>query len=142
MAAKTPLQHGGHHVVSTSTSVAVLVILAALMALTIGASYLHMPVVAANVLAMAIAAIKASLVMTYFMGLKWASKLTRFWAAAGFVTFILMFIILFDYNSRSAEVAPGWNDIEGPAMPRTVDPTNSHKMPAEDQINFQLRQQG
>lgn len=144
--ATTPLkraevQFAGHHVVSTFQSAVVLGALAVLMGLTIGASYIHMPVVLANVVAMTIATVKALLVMNYFMGLKWSSKLTKLWAAAGFVTFSLMFLILFDYNARGSEVAPGWNDMEGPAMPRVIDPTKSHEQPGLNKSNFQLRQQ-
>jgi cytochrome c oxidase subunit 4 len=140
--AKTPLQHAGHHVINTWTSLMVLGALAVLMVLTIAASYWHMPVVAANILAMAIACTKATLVMLFFMGLRWASNLTRLWAVAGFVTFSLMFIILFDYNTRSNEVAPSWDGRPEPAMPRVVDPKAAHEnQPAKVDQGFLPRNQ-
>jgi cytochrome c oxidase subunit 4 len=140
--AKTPLQHASaqHHVVSTATSIKVLVTLAVLMVLTIGASYMDVGIVVLNnVIAMAIACIKAILVMTYFMGLKWATPLTRLWAVAGFIIFSLMFIILFDYNTRSNEIAPSWDGRPEPATPRVVDPKGQSVMPDPVDHGFRPR---
>lgn len=133
--AQTPLQkaagrhqEANHHVVSTGTSIMVLIALACLMALTIGASYVNLgSVVVNNIVAMVIACIKAFLVMWFFMGLKWSTGLTRLWAVAGFVVFILMFIILFDYGMRSNEEVAGWDKQMETAMPRTVNPTKVHE---------------
>lgn len=133
--AQTPLQkaagrhqEANHHVVNLMTSSLVLIALAILMAATIGASYINFgSVVINNVIAMGIACIKAFLVMWFFMGLKWSTGLTRLWAAAGFVVFLLMFIILFDYGMRSNEEVPGWDKQLETAMPRTVDPKRVHE---------------
>lgn len=133
--AHTPLQkaaarhqEANHHVVNTMTSVIVLVCLGLLMGLTIWASHWDLgSVVANNVIAMAIACLKAFLVMWFFMGLKWSTGLTRLWAVAGFVVFSLMFIILFDYGMRSNEEVPGWDKQLETAMPRTVDPKRVHE---------------
>jgi cytochrome c oxidase subunit 4 len=133
--AHTPLQKAAarhqevnHHVVSTGTSVMVLIALAVLMGITIGASYIDMgSVVRNNIFAMLIACTKAFLVMWFFMGLKWSTGLTRLWAVAGFAVFILMFIILFDYGMRSNEEVAGWDTQMETAMPRTVNPTKVHE---------------
>src|SRR5579871_513721 len=45
-----------------------------------------------NIVAMAIAVMKALLVISFFMGVKYATKLTKLWAMAGFVGFALMFL--------------------------------------------------
>ncbi|MGV3618089.1 MAG: cytochrome C oxidase subunit IV family protein [Fimbriimonas sp.] len=143
---KTPLQkvaatqEANHHVVSTKTSIAVLIALTVLMFATIAAAEVHLPAVwMNNVVAMAIAMIKAGLVMTFFMGLKWATGLTKLWAGAGFVVFILMFIILLDYGTRSFEVVPSWGNQEATATPRVVDPAGQHQQPDKYDANFRPR---
>jgi cytochrome c oxidase subunit 4 len=142
--AKTPLQkaaqEANHHVVSTKTSVVVLIALTVLMFVTIAAAEVHLPYVwMNNVVAMAIATLKAFLVMTFFMGLKWATSLTKLWAGAGFVVFILMFIILLDYGTRKYEVVPNWGNQEVTATPRVVDPTAQHQQPDKYDAGFRPR---
>src|SRR5260221_3136527 len=61
-----------------------------------------------NIIAMAIAVTKASLVINFFMGVKYATKLTKLWAMAGFVGFSLMFLVFGDYSTRKNEPTPPW----------------------------------
>ena len=61
-----------------------------------------------NVVAIAIALIKMMLVIMIFMGVKWSTRLTKLWAATGFVWFLLMSIVFGDYFTRDWEQAPGW----------------------------------
>jgi cytochrome c oxidase subunit 4 len=125
MASKT---HTGnaHHVVPLWQYAVTLVILGLLMALTIAASYWEAPSIGPisgnllnNLIALAIATIKALLVILIFMGVKWSSNLAKLWAMAGFVWFSLMFIILFDYGTRKFEQPAS---ARGTVEKGTVDP--------------------
>lgn len=78
-----------------------------LMALTYFASDFHLGVFN-NVVALAIAITKASLVVLIFMGVRWGTKLTWLWAALGFIWFLLLFGILSDYISREWIAVRGW----------------------------------
>jgi cytochrome c oxidase subunit 4 len=70
-------------------------------ALTVGASYLELGTFNA-VVALAIAVIKAVLVVLFFMHVKYSSKLTKLTVAAGFFTFfVLITMTLTDYMSRA-----------------------------------------
>jgi cytochrome c oxidase subunit 4 len=61
-----------------------------------------------TIAAMTIAAVKALLVVLYFMHVRWSSRLTRLFIAAGiFWLLILILLTLGDYDTR------GW--ITGPA---------------------------
>lgn len=59
------------------------------------------------VVALAIAIIKATLVVLYFMNVKNGTRLTWLWAGLGFLWLILMFGTLGDYVTR------GWVRVEG-----------------------------
>lgn len=156
--AKTPLQTaeehhgGGHHVASVPTLVAVLIALTVLMVVTVGASWVELPsigplhgVIINNLIAMAIAVVKACLVIWYFMGVRWATALTRIWVVAGFLVLILMFGILGDYFTRQYEPVAGWEKevpISGgesalprqwPPHGRVVPPNNNGFMPRNHQ---------
>ncbi|HMS56316.1 MAG TPA: cytochrome C oxidase subunit IV family protein [Fimbriimonadaceae bacterium] len=115
MAAHT--EDHGHHITPMSVYVKTLFALAFLMALTIAASYVDfgkiignsaLGSVINNVIAMTIACLKAVLVIQFFMGVKYSSKLTKMWAWAGFVWFLLMGMTFGDYFTRHWEPAPGW----------------------------------
>jgi cytochrome c oxidase subunit 4 len=70
-------------------------------ALTVFASYLELGLFNA-VVALAIAVIKALLVILFFMHIRYSSKLTKLTVAAGFFTFIvLVTMTLSDYMSRA-----------------------------------------
>lgn len=73
-----------------------------------------------NLIAMTIATIKALLVLNFFMGTKYATKLTRFWAMAGFVGFTLMFLVYGDYTTRRYEPVSRWSGDPGSSMRRSV----------------------
>jgi cytochrome c oxidase subunit 4 len=54
------------------------------------------------VAALAIAGIKASLVIFFFMHVKYSSRLTKLWVAIGFIwLFILLSITMTDYLTRA-----------------------------------------
>jgi len=120
--AKTPLQAaedhhggGGHHVASAPTLFFVLLALMIGMVLTMVASYQELGdigpipgIVINNIIAMFIAVVKACLVIWYFMGVRWATALTRIWVAAGFLVLVIMFGILGDYYTRQYEPVAGW----------------------------------
>lgn len=63
------------------------------------------------VLAMAIACVKASLVVLYFMHFKDMGQVSKVWAVAGvFFLLIMFFLTLGDYENRPGEETVGWKD--------------------------------
>ncbi len=93
-------EHTGH-IVSPKVYATILGLLLVGTAITIGASYVEMgpwnPVVA-----LLIACTKATLVVLYFMHIKYSSKLMKLTVGAGFFTFlILVGMSLSDYISRA-----------------------------------------
>lgn len=90
-----------HHIVPPRTYATVLGLLLILMCLTIGASYIHLGALANLVLALLIAFTKMSLIVLFFMHVKYGTNLTRVFASAGFVWLIIFFTLLFaDYMGR------------------------------------------
>ena len=73
-----------------------------------------------QVIALIIAVIKAYLVVTIFMGVKWVTPLTRMWAMAGFVWFTLIYMIMGDYISRKYEPLNTWQPVPQSGMPRML----------------------
>jgi cytochrome c oxidase subunit IV len=73
-----------------------------------------------NFVAMAIAVCKALLVLMFFMGLKYSTKLTKLWGIAGFVGFALLFLALGDYSTRIYEPTSRWSQDPGSSMRRSV----------------------
>lgn len=101
--------------------------LTALMLSTVAISYVNLPggVLANNLAAMAIAVVKAFLVIWIFMGIKWAPKLARLWAVAGFIVMPLMFIMFQDFFMRYQEQVPAWDsNQQESALPRKMDAKN------------------
>lgn len=160
--AKSPLQaahagdHHEHYIVPTKTYVGTLLGLTVLMLLTVGAYYVDIPgfgpisgTIMNQTFALVIAVTKAALVVFIFMGVKWGTKLTRMWAATGFVWFFLLFLILIDYPMRAFETVQGWegpvgrasHGRDGSALPRVVTPS-SQPQPIDDpnEINLRPRQ--
>ena len=95
-----PNEHA-HHIVGPGVYVAILFALLIGTALTVWASFIDLgpwnPVIA-----LAIATSKASLVVLFFMGVKYSSKLTKLTVSAGIFTFlILISMTLADYISRA-----------------------------------------
>lgn len=113
-----------HHVTPPSALVMNLVKLAILMALTIIAALVdfgHTRFFGAqlsspagsfvnNGVALLIACVKAYLVVSVFMGVKWGSKLIKMWALTGFVWLPLLLGIFGDYFARSWEPVVTWNE--------------------------------
>jgi cytochrome c oxidase subunit 4 len=94
-------QHGEHHIVSPVTYAIIFFALLVGTALTIAASYWD--VGAWNpVIALAIACTKATLVVLFFMHVKYSSKLMKLTVGAGVFTFlILVGMSLSDYFTRA-----------------------------------------
>jgi cytochrome c oxidase subunit 4 len=95
-----PNEHA-HHIVGPGVYVAILFALLIGTALTVWASFIDLgpwnPVIA-----LAIATSKATLVVLFFMGVKYSSKLTKLTVFAGIFTFlILISLTLADYISRA-----------------------------------------
>jgi len=94
-------QHTEHHIVSPVVYLACFVALLICTGLTVGASYIEMYSWNA-VVAIAIGVFKATLVVLFFMHVKYSSKLTKLTVGAGVFTFlILVGMSLSDYISRA-----------------------------------------
>lgn len=123
----------GHHIVPIKTYVGLLVLLLILMVATIAAynfdfcNYLgdKLGTFVNNGVALTIAITKASLVIAIFMGVKYASKLTKLYAYLGFIWVGLMGIAFCDYATRHTETDKGW---EG----REVSPITNMILPKVD----------
>ena len=89
-----------HTIVSLRTYLVVFLLLMVLLGLTVGIAFLdlgrfNLPA------AMAIAVVKAVLIVMFFMHVKYASRLTWVFAAAGFFWLAIMLIFtMTDYASR------------------------------------------
>lgn len=115
------------------------------MVLTVWAASFNLPkigpfsgTVVNQVVALLIAGIKAFLVVTIFMGVKFGTKLIKLWAVVGFIWVTLIFGILGDYTMRHFEPAPGWDGKADSALPRVTpeEPT----LPAQNDLNVKIRQ--
>jgi caa(3)-type oxidase subunit IV len=111
----------GHHVTPTKELALNLAKLMVLMILTVvAAKYTHfLPTLWGNVVALTIAVVKAFLVVSIFMGVKYTTNLAKLFAIGGFVWFLLMFGILIDYVSRPWEPVKGWEPAGSTSLPRT-----------------------
>lgn len=127
-----------HHILHISVYVRTLLALMVLMLLTVWAAQVQFPggTIVNNIIAMTIAVIKATLVVLFFMHVKFSTKITQLWAIVGFVWFSLMFIIFADYATRQYDVNPTFSNVDtGSAMPRThIDPLSG-----PDQANVRPR---
>lgn len=121
-------ENAPHHIPSTGLLVRTFLALGVLMLLTIAAAEVDfghevfknnsaLGTYVNNGVAMLIAVIKATLVVSFFMGVKYASKLSRLWAFAGFVWLTLMLITFGDYWTRSWEPLQGWAAASPQARP-------------------------
>lgn len=123
--AKTPLDahDSGHHIHPKGMYIKVACILGFFMALTIVAAQVDFGHIIANILpgdklkmgyyinnlvAVSIAAVKAYIVVMFFMHLKWASSTAKMWALMGFFFLPVMFSVFVDYWTRSHEHVEGW----------------------------------
>lgn len=105
MAQNDQPQEGGHHIIPTVILGRVCAALLVLTALTVLSSRMHLGVFATPV-AFLIAAVKAFLVMAFFMGLKYDAKSNRLiFATAFFFLALLFFICLLDISTRVHEIS-------------------------------------
>lgn len=94
-------EHGEHHIVTPFTYTIVWVTLLIFTGLTVIAAYVDLGIFN-PVVALAIATIKAVVVILFFMHVKYQSKLIKMTVAAGFFTFFaLITMTLSDYISRA-----------------------------------------
>lgn len=111
-----------HHILPQRTIFLVFGALLGLMVLTIVAAFApgphHASTFLMNVIALAIAVTKATLVVAYFMGVKSATRLVKIFAIGGFVWFFTLFIMMADYATRPLEPVPGWEVVPSSALPR------------------------
>jgi len=109
----TPQQHGDrsagvpgamptphNHIVPIKVYLAVFAALIILLAITIGVAFLHLgPFNVAA--ALFIAVVKATLVVLFFMHVKYSSRLTWIFAAGGLLWLVIMIILMMsDYLNR------------------------------------------
>lgn len=93
--------HHQEHIVSPKVYLLIGGALLVLTATTTAVSYVELGVFNA-VVALAIACIKMTLVVLFFMHIKYSSKLTKLTVAAGFFTFlVLITMTMTDYVSRA-----------------------------------------
>ena len=91
-----------HPIVSVKTYVLVYLALLALLAATLAVAFIELGSVINTVLAVAIASVKALLVVLYFMHVRYSSQLARLFVAAGFVWLVILIgLTLTDYLSRT-----------------------------------------
>ncbi len=89
------------HIVSAKTYWVVFAALMVLLVLTVVIANLDLGHTISLFSALTIAAIKAALVILFFMHVKFSSKLTWIFVGAGFVWFLIMVTLTFgDYISR------------------------------------------
>lgn len=88
------------HIMPTRVYLAIFAALMVLTALTVWVAFFDLGVYS-DVVALVIAVIKASLVVLFFMHVKYSTKLTWLTVAAGFVWLGIFFILIFtDYLTR------------------------------------------
>ncbi|MFZ0517505.1 MAG: cytochrome C oxidase subunit IV family protein [Acidobacteriaceae bacterium] len=89
------------HIVKPPVYLAIFLALLVLTALTTGISFIDLGVFNA-VIALAIAVLKASLVVLFFMHIHYSSRLLKLTVAAGLFTFMLLIsLTMTDYISRA-----------------------------------------
>jgi cytochrome c oxidase subunit 4 len=94
-------EHADHHIVTPVTYTIVFVVLLIFTGLTVLAAYIDLGILN-PVVALAIASIKAVVVILFFMHVKYQSKLIKMTVGAGFFTFAaLITMTLSDYISRA-----------------------------------------
>ena len=96
-----------HHITAPIVYFKVYIYLLAFMVLTIIAAKTPLGMFN-NAVAMAIAITKATLVILFFMQVKYSTRLTWLWAGLGFVWFTLFSIILQDYMTRQWVPISSW----------------------------------
>ena len=101
MTTEQEAQAAEHHIVSPKLYLTIFLALLVLTATTVAASFVELYVFNV-VVALAIAVIKASLVVLFFMHVKYSPKLTKLTVISGLFIFLgLMTMTLADYISRA-----------------------------------------
>ncbi len=112
-----PVAPGAGHISPISLYITIFASLMVLTGVTVGAAYVDLGVFNFSV-AMLIAAFKASLVVWYFMHVKYQSQLTKLTVATGlFFLAILLGLMLIDYTSKAFTPMPppvGPDSVIGP----------------------------
>jgi cytochrome c oxidase subunit 4 len=94
--------HHEEHIVSPKLYLLIGATLLIFTGITVGASLIDLPGDLNAVVALAIACIKMTLVVLFFMHVKYSSKLTKLTVAAGFLTFVVLITMtMTDYISRA-----------------------------------------
>jgi cytochrome c oxidase subunit IV len=94
-------EHAEHRIVQPGTYIAVYITLLVFTGITVGAAFIDLRIFN-PIIAVAIACIKAVVVILFFMHVIFQSRLIKMTVAAGFFTFlILVTMALSDYMSRS-----------------------------------------
>ncbi len=94
-------QEHEHHIVSPKIYVTIFFALLVLTTATVAASFVEMGVFN-PIVALAIAVVKAVLVVLFFMHVKYSTKLTKLTVGAGIFTFlVLISLTLADYFTRA-----------------------------------------
>lgn len=95
------MEEASHHVVSPKIYIAIFLALLCFTGLTVAASYVEMGIFN-PIAAIAIACVKAVIVVLFFMHVKYSSKLTKLTVFCGLFTFIVLIgMTLSDYFSRA-----------------------------------------
>lgn len=117
--------HAGHshHITPQRTLLAVAGLLFFFMVLTVVAAVAAPEGMKANSflmngIALFIATVKATLVIAYFMGVKFTTRLVKIYAIGGFVWFFTLYVMMADYLTRPYERVPGWETESATALPR------------------------
>jgi cytochrome c oxidase subunit 4 len=94
-------EHAEHRIVQPGTYIAVYIALLVFTGITVAAAFVDLHILN-PIIAVAIACIKAVIVILFFMHVIFQSKLIKMTVAAGFFTFlILIAMTLTDYLSRA-----------------------------------------
>lgn len=108
-----------HHVLPVKTYLTVFFALLVLMIITVAVAFVDLGLFS-DVIAMSIAVAKTLLIVLFFMHVRFSSRLTWVFAAAGLMWFfILVGITLSDYSTR------GWFDPVAPSLGNPYDPLGS-----------------
>lgn len=121
-----------HHAIPISKLAATFGFLIVMMVLTVVAARLPLDMpdtfgwvspfyFVTNAIALGIAIFKAVAVVRIFMGAKYTTKLIKIYAVGGFVWFLLLFIMFFDYGTRHWEQVRGWEPVPSSSLPRFRD---------------------
>jgi len=94
-------EHADHHILTPLNYAAVFLFLLVFTGITVGAAYIDLGVLN-PIIALAIASLKAVVVILFFMHVKYQSRLIKMTVGAGFFTFaVLITMTLSDYMSRA-----------------------------------------